>query len=99
MRALSELLADDVEHTIVGDLMFVGGEYRGKAETLEFLKRAGAWFQGRGRITVRRVIVDGEWAAIEWERAAKYWNGRDYRREYAVVVQVRDGKLQTVREY
>jgi ketosteroid isomerase-like protein len=96
---LVDVLHDEICFTVVGDVIFIGGDYVGRSQVLEFLTRGNAWYSGPGTITVRSVIVDGHRAAIEWERAATYWTGRPYRKDYGLFLEARDGKIVSIREY
>ena len=50
-------------------------------------------------MTVKSSIAEGDFVALEVESSGDLKNGRKYRQEYHMLVQLRDGRICAVREY
>jgi ketosteroid isomerase-like protein len=73
-----------------------------------------SWFAVRGResegkadsrfrdpptITVERVVVEGNWAAVQFHAQGETLLGRTYDNRYALLMTVHDGKITEMREF
>jgi ketosteroid isomerase-like protein len=45
------------------------------------------------------MIAEGDWVVVESEGTGSFQNGRPYRNRYAIVFEIVDGRLRTIREY
>lgn len=54
---------------------------------------------GAIRLTPQAFIAEGDKVAVETESYAELKNGRVYNNEYLFVFEVRDGKIQSIKEY
>lgn len=100
MEAAKAALAEDATWWIPGSLP-VSGTHRGKKAIFEdFLGRAQALFEPNSvSIQVRNAIGEGDCVAVEWIARGKSAKGRNYENYYQVMFEVRDGKIQAIREY
>jgi ketosteroid isomerase-like protein len=55
--------------------------------------------KGGLRMTVKSAIAEGDRVALEVESYGELRNGRVYNQEYHVLMTIRDGKIDAVREY
>jgi uncharacterized protein len=97
---LNSTLADDATWWLPGSLP-VSGTHRGKKGIFEgFLAKAAPLFQpGSLAIDVRNTIAEGDCVAVEWIARGKNAKGSPYENYYNVVFEVKNNKIQTVREY
>ena len=100
LKALDATLADDATWWLPGSLP-VSGTHRGKKGIFEgFLAKAAPLFQpGTLAIEVRNSIAEGDYVAVEWVARGKSAKGKAYENYYHVMFEVKNGKIQTVREY
>jgi uncharacterized protein len=93
-------LADGASWWVPGSLP-ISGTYRGKKAILEdFVAKAGGLFKPNSvSFEVRNAIGEGDYVAVEWISRAKTAKGRDYENYYSVMFEVKNSKIQTVREY
>jgi ketosteroid isomerase-like protein len=100
LDTINAALADDVTWWLPGSLP-VAGTYRGKKGVLEeFLGKAVPLFQPKTMsIQVRNAIAEGDCVAVEWVARGKSAKGKDYENYYHVMFEVKNGKIQAVREY
>ena len=98
--ALKAALADDATWWIPGALP-VSGTYRGKKAILEdFFGKAVTLFEPRSMsIQVRNAIAEGDCVAVEWVARGKSAKGKAYENYYHLMFEVKNGKIQAVREY
>ncbi len=100
LTALDAALAEDATWWLPGSLP-VSGTHRGKKGIFEgFLAKAGPLFQpGSLAIEVRNTIAEGDCVAVEWIARGKTVKGKSYENYYHIMFEVKNGKVQTVREY
>jgi len=67
----------------------------------DFLRpiREGLFEPGDPKISIRRLIADGDWVVAETTAMGRLLNGRQYINEYVFVIQVVGDKFRYVREY
>jgi ketosteroid isomerase-like protein len=101
LGALRASFAAEATWTLRGDVP-VAGTWTGADEILDgFLAKLVATLRAEAPVsqTLHRIIADGEYAVAEWTSHATAGNGVPYENDYAVVFHVRDGLIQSVREY
>jgi uncharacterized protein (TIGR02246 family) len=101
IEALRESFAPDATWWLRGDLP-TSGTWTGPDEILDgFLAKMTAQLDTSKPLTqeLKHVIADGELAVAEWTSRATTSTGEAYENDYAVVFQVRQGKIIAVREY
>ena len=100
IEAAKAALADDVTWWIPGSLP-VSGTHRGKKAIFEdFLGQAQAFFQPNSiSIQVRNAIGEGDMVAVEWVARGKSAKGRTYENYYHLMFELKNGKIQAIREY
>jgi uncharacterized protein len=92
--AVSAALARDVVWRVPGSTV-MSGEYRGRREVVEFLRRTGLETGGTYRSRLHTVFADDEWAVAIY-RAMGSRNGIDLDVDQALVIRIADGVLQDV---
>ena len=97
---LNSTLADDATWWLPGSLP-VSGTHQGKKGIFEgFLAKAAPLFHpGSLAIEVRNTIAEGNCVAVEWVARGKTTKGKTYENYYHIMFEVKDGKIQAVREY
>lgn len=100
IKALDAALAEDATWWLPGSLP-VSGTHRGKKGIFEgFLAKAAPLFQpGTLAIEVRNTVAEGDCVAVEWIARGKTAKGKAYENYYHIMFEVKNGKVQTVREY
>ena len=91
------LLPDDYTHTIPGKSAFAGT--RNKAQLVEALQGTGMMFPKGLKMTVKGMIAEGDKVGVETESYGETIDGKVYNNEYHWLFEVRDGKIQSAREY
>ena len=92
--AVSAALARDVVWRVPGHTV-MSGEYRGRREVVEFLRRTGLETDGSYRSHLHTVFADDDWAVAIY-RATGRRNGIDLDVDQALVIRVADGVWQDV---
>jgi len=87
-------LARDVVWRVPGNTV-MSGEYRGRRNVVEFLRRTGPETDGTYRSRLHTVLADDDWAVAIY-RASGTRNGIDLDIEQALVFRISDGVLQDV---
>jgi uncharacterized protein len=87
-------LARDVVWRVPGDTV-MSGEYRGRRDVVEFLRRTGLETDGTYHGRLHTVLADDDWAVAIY-RAVGTRNGMDLDIEQALVIRVADGAVQDV---
>jgi len=100
VKALDDALADDATWWLPGSLP-ISGTHRGKKGIFEgFMAKAALLFQpGSLAIEIRNTVAEGDCVAVEWVARGKTAKGKAYENYYHIMFEVKNGKLQTVREY
>jgi ketosteroid isomerase-like protein len=92
--AISAALARDVVWRVPGNTA-MSGEYRGRREVVEFLRRTGLETAGSYRSRLHTVFADDDWAVAIY-RATGSRNGIDLDVDQALVIRIVDGLWQEV---
>jgi uncharacterized protein len=92
--AVSAAFARDIVWRVPGHTV-MSGEYRGRREVVEFLRRTGLETDGTYRSRLHTVFADDDWAVAIY-RATGSRNGVDLDVEQALVIRVVDGAWQDV---
>jgi uncharacterized protein len=92
--AVSAALARDVVWHVPGQTA-MSGEYRGRREVVEFLRRTGLETGGTYRSHLHTVLADDDWGVAVY-RATGTRNGIDLDIEQALVIRFADGRWQDV---
>ena len=95
--AALDALADSATWWIQGNFPLSGTKT--KAQFVELLGELGAAIDGALSLRVKGVTAEGDRVAVEAESFAKMKNGKTYQNRYHFLCEVRDGKIQAVREY
>ncbi|HET7571725.1 MAG TPA: nuclear transport factor 2 family protein [Gaiellaceae bacterium] len=93
-KAISAALARDVVWRVPGRTV-MSGEYRGRREVVEFLRRTGIETGGTYRSSLHTVFANDDWAVAIY-RARGRRNGVDLDVDQAFVIRCRDGVWQEV---
>ena len=92
--AISAAFARDIVWRVPGNTV-MSGEYRGRRDVVEFLRRTGLETGGTYRSRLHTVFADDDWAVAIY-RATGNRNGVDLDVEQALVIRIADGVLQDV---
>jgi ketosteroid isomerase-like protein len=100
LEAVQAAFADDATWWFPGSLPW-SGTHKGKKAILQDLFGQAFPFiePGTLSIQVRNAIGEGDFVAAEWVVRCKNTKGRDYENYYHAMFEVKEGKIQTVREY
>ena len=93
-KAISAALARDVVWRVPGHTE-MSGEYRGRREVVEFLRRTSTETGGTYRSSLNTVFADDDWAVAIY-RATGHRNGIDLDVDQALVIRIADGLLHDV---
>jgi uncharacterized protein len=98
--AIRDSFAEDATWWLRGDLP-ISGTWRGRDTIVdEFLGTAMRYYDPESvSIEVTSVIAEGDAVAAEWTSRARTASGDPYENHCAAVFGVRDGRIQSVREY
>ena len=93
-------VADNVSWRVTGTDNPLSGQYNSKSEFVsKTFQRLGALMQGRMRLEVVNVLVDGDTAAVELKADATAKNGSEFANEYCWVCRFENNKIVQVRAY
>ena len=92
--AISAALARDVVWRVPGHTV-MSGEYHGRRDVVEFLRRTGLETGGTYRSQLRTVFADDDWGVAIY-RATGRRNGFDLDIEQALVIRFAEGQWQDV---
>jgi ketosteroid isomerase-like protein len=92
--AVSAALARDVVWRVPGHTV-MSGEYRGRRDVVEFLRRTGLETRGTYSSSLHTVFADDDWAVAIY-RATGNRNGIDLDVDQALVIRVADGQWQEI---
>lgn len=90
-------LADSATWWVAGNFALSGTKT--KAQFAELAGGLASKIDGGMRLTPLGVTAEGDRVAVEAESHAKMKNGKTYQNQYHFLFQVRDGKIQAVKEY
>ncbi len=92
--AVSAAFARDIVWQVPGHTA-MSGEYRGRRDVVEFLRRTGLETGGTYKSRLHTVFADDEWAVAIY-RATGSRNGIDLDIEQALVIRIADGQWRDV---
>jgi hypothetical protein len=92
--AISAAFARDIVWQVPGNTV-MSGEYRGRRDVVEFLRRTGLETGGTYRSHLHTVFADDDWAVAIY-RATGSRNGIDLDVEQALVIRIANGLWQDV---
>ncbi|MBI3758363.1 MAG: nuclear transport factor 2 family protein [Deltaproteobacteria bacterium] len=90
-------LADTATWWVQGNFALSGT--KSKKEFAELIGGLGSKVDGGMRVTPKGITAEGDRVAVEAESYAKMKNGKTYQNTYHFLFTVRDGKIQSVKEY
>src|SRR5262245_43574936 len=94
------LMADTATWWVAGHPeKFILAGTKTKAQFAELVQGIGAAMPHGRRVTPTGITAEGERVAVEAESYGKTASGKIYNNLYHFLVEVRDGKIQAVREY
>ncbi|MGH3007805.1 MAG: nuclear transport factor 2 family protein [Gaiellaceae bacterium] len=93
-KAIAAAFDREIVWRVPGDTV-MSGEYHGRREVIEFLRRTGLETGGTYASRLHTVFADDEWAVAIY-RATGSRNGIDLDVEQALVIRIRDGLWQDV---
>ena len=93
-KAIAAAFDRDITWRVPGDTI-MSGEYHGRVEVMEFLRRTGLETGGTYRSALHTVFADDEWAVAIY-RATGSRNGFDLDVDQALVIRIADGLWQEV---
>jgi ketosteroid isomerase-like protein len=96
-EAVLGALADSATWWIQGNFPLSGT--KSKKEFAAVVADLGSKIDGGMRVTPKGITAEGERVAVEAESYAKMKNGKTYQNTYHFLFTVRDGKIQSVKEY
>jgi uncharacterized protein (TIGR02246 family) len=100
-EAIAGLFAEDATWTLSAGDLPISGTWRGR-ETIfhDFLASVLANYEpGSLELDVTATIAQGDQVVVEWTSRARTRDGRPYKNGCLGVFTVRDGRIQSVREY
>jgi uncharacterized protein len=93
-KQISAALTRDIVWRVPGDTV-MSGEYRGRRDVVEFLRRTGLETDGTYRSKLHTVIANDEWGLAVY-RACGLRNGIDLDIDQAFVIRFEDGMWKEV---
>ena len=93
-KQISAALTRDIVWRVPGSTA-MSGEYRGRREVVEFLRRTSTETGGTYRSSLHTVFADDDWAVAIY-RATGHRNGIDLDVDQALVIRIADGLLSDV---
>ena len=96
-EAVLGAMADSATWWIQGNFPLSGT--KSKQEFAAVVGELGSKIDGGLRVTPKGITAEGDRVAVEAESYAKMKNGKTYQTTYHFLLVVRDGKIQSVREY
>ena len=96
---LNGLFHDELAYTVMGfDLP--GAGTMDKTTALAVLPGMFAMFAtGSPRLSIIRLIREGQWVALEAEGSGEFLDGSSYENRYSNIFEVVDGRVRTLHEY
>ena len=98
-RPFADALADDVRWTTPGSSVW-SRTFAGKQVVLtELLAMVRAQLVERVRLTVLRILADGDHVVVQAKGQATTKKGKPYNNDYCFLYRIADGKIAEVTEY
>jgi ketosteroid isomerase-like protein len=88
-KQISAAMSRDIVWRVPGHTV-MSGEYRGRREVVDFLRRTSLETDGSYRSSLHTVFADDDWAVAIY-RAAGHRNGIELNVEQALVIRCKDG--------
>jgi hypothetical protein len=100
-ETISGLFADDATWTLAAGDLPISGTWRGRDTILhDFLATVLANYEpGSLELDVTGTIAEGDQVVVQWTSRARTRDGRPYENGCIGVFTVRDGRIESVREY
>lgn len=99
-RLRSEFLTDESSWTMMAPSMPGGPVMESGDAIVAFFAGGGEVFvDGGPAITIKRILVDGDHAAVEAEGQGRLHSGKQYSNVYHFAIDTKDGRVLAVREY
>ncbi len=99
-EAARALLAEDVVWTVMARGVPGAGAHHGADAIFDFIRPVRALFAaGSPQMTLRCLISAGPMVVMEAHGGGQLKDGRAYDNHYAMVIDVRNGKVSALREY
>jgi uncharacterized protein len=100
-QTIRDLLAEDATWTLAAGNLPISGTWQGRDAILgEFLATALSHYEpGSVSLEITGMIAEGDQVALQWTSRARTRDGRSYENGCIGVFTIRDGKVQSVREY
>jgi hypothetical protein len=101
MEAIRDCFSEDASWTLAAGDLPISGTWSGRETILdEFLANAMShWEPGSIDLEITGMIGDGEQVVLQWTSRARTREGRPYENGCIGVFTVRDGRIESVREY
>ena len=92
--------ADDGSWWVAGDLP-VSGLFVGRQAIYDnMIGGSSKWVEPRSMsVEIKTLMGESDKVAVEWTIQFRTLAGRDYKNDYMVMFELRDGKIQSIREY
>jgi uncharacterized protein len=100
-QTIRDLFAEDATWTLAAGDLPTSGTWTGRDAILgEFLATAKSRYEpGSLDLEVKGMIAEGDQVALQWTTRAVTIGGRRYENDCIAVFTIRDGHIQSVREY
>lgn len=95
------LFAEDATWTLAAGDLPISGTWRSREAILgEFLATALSYYApGSVSLEITGMIAEGDQVVLQWTSRARTRDGRPYENDCIGVFTIRDGRIQSVREY
>jgi len=90
--------SDDMDYWMPGKTP-LSGHLKGKKAWMKFQEEVNRHLKQRITVTLKNLIVSGDWIVMEAQGRAVTHKDQDYNNTYCGILQVRDGKVVRVHEY
>lgn len=97
--AFADAMADDIRWTTPGSSIWSRTFTPKRAVLDDLLGRVRAQLVERVRLTIHRVIADGDHVVVQASGKATTKKGKAYNNDYCFVFRIADGKIAEVTEY
>lgn len=97
-RAFNAALADEAVWHVTGSNVW-SGAYRGKADIRERLLKPLVARVGVVRSIADRILVDGDWAAVQFHGDNQTLEGERYDNRYVFILRLEQGRIVEITEY
>jgi uncharacterized protein len=100
-QTLRDLFAEDASWTLAAGDLPMSGTWTGRDRIRDdFIGRAMSRYQpGTVELEITGMVAEGDRVVLQWTSRARTTGGRDYENGCIGVFTVRDGRIETVREY